>query len=203
MYARVQVTAPVPEIPGVAPTDILGLVQAHPGFWEGWMLRQVNGPDGVFVSLWQTRRDAELASSRTAAALGPRPFRLAHDEVYEVRDALDGAGTGRDPAYAQLVWFDGPRSVAQTAADERSGRERAWPAIRNLPGLVRTIALSGRDRAMVVLTLTTDAETIDAAQRAVRSTTLLPGEDPALLGGPDRVDLCAVTAGVRAAVQAG
>jgi len=101
-----------------------------------------------------------------------------------------------------VTWFDGPRSEEQAAADEFSGRERAWPAARDLPGLVRTIALIGPDRAMVVVVLAVDAETIDAAQQAILSTKLLPGEDPALLGGPDRVDICSVAAGSRTPVGA-
>lgn len=203
MYARVQVVDPVPVIDGGEPADVLDLVSQHPGFCEGWMLRQLNGRAGEFVSLWQTRQDAELAPQRTAAILGPRPFAMAHDEVYEVRDVLDGAGADRKPAFAQLIWLDGPRSVAQAAADERSGRERVWPAIRELPGLVRAVAVSGPDRAMVVVVLTTDAETIDALQRTVMTTPLLPDEDLALLAGPDRIDICAVAASARTAVEAG
>jgi hypothetical protein len=168
------------------------VVSQHPGFREGWLLRQLNGSADVFVSLWDTRADAELAPERTAARRGPRPFELAHDEVYEVRQADDGAGGDRTPGVAQVIWFDGPR-----AADDRAGRERAWPATRDLPGLVRAIALSGPGNALVVIVLTVDAETIDAAQQAIMSTALLPGEHAALLGGRDRVDICAVAAGTR------
>ena len=65
--------------------------------------------------------------------------------------------------------------------------------------MVRAIALSGPGRAVAVVVLTVDVETIDAAQRAALSTELLPGEDLALLGGPDRIDIGAVDAGTRSA----
>ncbi len=39
----------------------------------------------------------------------------------------------------------------------------------------------------------TSVETLDAAQRAVMATELAPDEDPALLPGPDRVELHRVT----------
>jgi len=36
-------------------------------------------------------------------------------------------------------------------------------------------------------------ETLDAIARAVMSTELMPGEDPALLPGPDRIEIHHVT----------
>ena len=49
--------------------------------------------------------------------------------------------------------------------------------------------LRAPDSGAVIITLATSVEAIDALQRAVMSTQLLPGEDPALLGGPDGVEL--------------
>ena len=70
---------------------------------------------------------------------------------------------------------------------------RIWPAIRGLSGLVGVYVLRGRDLSSVVVTLATSVETLDAAQRAVMATELAPGEDPALLPGPDRVEIHRVT----------
>ena len=42
---------------------------------------------------------------------------------------------------------------------------------------------------MLTITLATAAEHFEEIQRRVMTTELLPGEDPALLGGPDRVEV--------------
>ena len=53
--------------------------------------------------------------------------------------------------------------------------------------------LRGSDLSSVVITLATSVDTLDAAQQAVMATELTPGEDPALLPGPDRVEIHRVT----------
>ena len=53
--------------------------------------------------------------------------------------------------------------------------------------------LRGHDLGWIVLTLATSVETLDAAQRAVRATDLLPSEDRSLLPGPDRIEIHTVT----------
>jgi hypothetical protein len=54
----------------------------------------------------------------------------------------------------------------------------------------------------VIITLTTSVETLDAAERAAMSTELMPGEDPALLPGPDRIEIHHVTGYQRPAAMA-
>ena len=97
------------------------------------------------------------------------------------------------PAYARLLYFDGPEMPEQSAAAEQAGRQRIWPAIRGLGGLAGVCVLRRRDLGSVVITLATSIETLDAVQRAVMSTGLLPGEDPALLPGPGRIEIHHVT----------
>jgi hypothetical protein len=46
-----------------------------------------------------------------------------------------------------------------------------------------------RDSAIVVVELATSTEALERMADAVFSTSLLPGEYPALLTGPDRVEL--------------
>ena len=53
--------------------------------------------------------------------------------------------------------------------------------------------LQSRDLGAVIITLATSVETLDAAERAAMSTELMPGEDPALLPGPDRIEIHHVT----------
>ena len=95
--------------------------------------------------------------------------------------------------YAQLGYFDGPRTAEQLAAAERASRERIWPAARRDPQLmaelVANYVLRQPDGGEVVVTI---GKTLDALKRGfelVASTELLPGEDPALLAGPDRVEV--------------
>ena len=111
---------------------------------------------------------------------------------------LDGGGllaiTSSGANAARLVCFDGPRAPEQAAAEDLAGRQRIWPAIHGLSGLVGIYVLRGSDLSSVIVTLTTSVETLDAAQRAVMATGLAPDEDPALLPGPDRIEIHRVTA---------
>ena len=95
--------------------------------------------------------------------------------------------------HAQALSFDGPRSPELVAASERAGRERIGPAIRSHPEIVEKMAavivMRRPDGGELTVTI---AETEDAIRRGnevIMSTDLLPGEDPALLPGPDRVEM--------------
>ena len=105
----------------------------------------------------------------------------------------DGLAATQAPTCARLVCFDGPRAPEQAAAEDLAGRQRIWPAIHGLSGLVGVYVLRGSDLSSVVVTLATSIETLDAAQRAVMATELMPGQDPALLPGPDRVEIHRIT----------
>jgi hypothetical protein len=143
--------------------------------------RQLAGAAGVCLTLWETQRPAYLGRRAGLAALP--------GEVYEVTAAGDGPASAQAPAWARLMYFDGPRAPEQAAAADRAGRQRIWPAISGLSGLVGAYVLHGRDLGAVIITLTTSVETLDAAERAAMSTELMPGEDPALLPGPDRIEI--------------
>ncbi|MBO0864890.1 MAG: hypothetical protein J2P16_07460 [Mycobacterium sp.] len=95
--------------------------------------------------------------------------------------------------FAQLVVFDGPRSSELVAAADRARRDRILPLLSadpQLRGAHRgTFVLRRHDGAEVVLALSDTVEGIQHAHQLVLTSTLLPDEDPALLPGPDRVDL--------------
>ena len=93
----------------------------------------------------------------------------------------------------RLLYFDGPRTPEQIAAADFGGRQRIWPAIRDLGGLVSVYLLRGHDTGWIVVTFATSVDMLDAAQRAVMAADLLPGEDRALLPGPDRIEIHNVT----------
>ncbi|MEU0562019.1 hypothetical protein [Dactylosporangium sp. NPDC006015] len=137
--------------------------------------------------------DEALATTATAEAIIGRPvgggdgimIAAAGEGLFEIVEARRGKGPA--PArYMQVVAFDGPRTAQWAAAEERAAT-RLWPAVRDVPGIVWTVRLRAAGNAVTIVTLAGSADAIDAAVRAVMSTPLLPGEDPALLTGPDRI----------------
>jgi hypothetical protein len=93
---------------------------------------------------------------------------------------------------AQIAYFDGPRSPEIIAASERAGRERIKPAVsadQELhAGHRGTFVLRQPDGTQLVLVLADSAATLDRGNAIITATPLLPGEDPALLTGPDRIE---------------
>ena len=171
-------------------------VAGQPGLLGSLTFRQLAGAAGVCLTLWETEVGA-------TAHLGRRAGLVAlPGEVYHVTAAEDGPASAQAPAWARLMYYDGPRAPEQAAAADRAGRQRIWPAISGLSGLVSAYVLHGRDLGAVIITLTTSVETLDAAERAAMSTELLPGEDPALLPGPDRIEIHHVTGYQRPAATA-
>src|ERR1700733_3262485 len=167
--------------------DLCSGVAGQPGLFSCLTFRQVAGPAAVRLTLWDTESSAtgfpgpDDGLVPSAAAL----YQVAHTE--------EGPAASQVPAYARLVCFDGPRAREQAEAEDLAGRQRIWPAIRSLSGLTGVYVLRGSDLSSVVVSLATSVETLEAAQRAVMATELTPGEDPALLPGPDRVEIHRVT----------
>ena len=110
-------------------------------------------------------------------------------EVWAVVGHHLGRSVGQEPSVAQLVRFDGPRSAAAVAARRRAGVERIWPAVRDLDGLVDTLVLERPGGAELVLSFATSPDHFARAGERIMATSLLPGEDPALLTGPDRIEV--------------
>lgn len=100
-----------------------------------------------------------------------------------------GRAAGAQPVAAQLVRFDGPRAARAVAASRRAGTDRIWPAVRDLDDLVDVLVLERPDGAELVVSCATSAEHFARAGERIMATALLPGEDPALLPGPDRIDV--------------
>jgi hypothetical protein len=200
MFARLQTVATRPTDEELVPM-IADLVSGHPGS-AGLALLAGDDGGGGLVSLWLTREDAELASERSAAIRGPRPFELTRDEIYQVDADEPGPAADEEPAVAFLGEFDGPLSPARVDAARFAGTQRLAPVLRTVPGLVRMLVLwHPTERRMAVLHLATSIAALEAVSEAALSTKLLPGEDPALLPGPDRVTQLRVAA-YRAAAPA-
>jgi hypothetical protein len=91
--------------------------------------------------------------------------------------------------YAQLTYFDGPRSPEQLAAADFAARERILPAVTSLGQPIRVFLLRRDDGSQVVIVIADSEQVLLDAQKAIMATELLPGEDPALLPGPDKIEL--------------
>lgn len=141
----------------------------QPGFI---MVRELDGPAATRITLYDSR---------------PGP------DCYQVTFAGRGTAAAAVPTHARLLYFDPPRVPEQAAAAEFAGEQRIWPAIRDLSGLVGVWVLRGPRSATVVCTLATSVAALDAIPGAVMGTELLPGEDMALLPGPDRIQTHQVT----------
>lgn len=190
MYARLQTVA---SRPPSADQDqlvdrVVGVISGHPGFAGLAMLERADGV-GTMVTLWHTREDAELASERSEAARGPRPFTLVSDDIYEVDDDVTGVAAGQRAEVAAVGYFDGPLSPARIAAARRGGRERIRPALEQVVGLIRTLVFwHPTDSKMATVHLATSADSLTSVAATINATRLLPDEDPSLLTGPDRVE---------------
>jgi hypothetical protein len=124
---------------------------------------------GTIVAFWADRPDTD-------------------GRVYRVSDEMHGRATGRRPLFAQVTWLNGDGDPARADAAERGGRDRIWPAVEEIDGVVGVLALRSTDDRIVVIGLATGTETYEQVQRTVMGTKLLPDEDPALLPGADRID---------------
>jgi hypothetical protein len=100
--------------------------------------------------------------------------------------------------YAQLNYFDGPRSPELVAASDFGGRERIWPAILADPvtreGHVATYVLRQDDGGEIAVVIVKSLAALERGREVIMNTELLPSEDPALLPGPDRMEVFEVVA---------
>ncbi|HEY8300265.1 MAG TPA: hypothetical protein VIG48_00055 [Jatrophihabitans sp.] len=95
--------------------------------------------------------------------------------------------------YAQVTYFDGPRSPEVVAAAEHAGRDRLQPAIEADPTMGEELAsllvLRRDDGGELVIAITRTEAGIARAREVIMGTELLPDEDPALLSEPSRVEI--------------
>jgi hypothetical protein len=113
----------------------------------------------------------------------------ANGGEFVVEDEWAGHDPDAAPQAMAVIWFDGPLAEPVLDGARYGGEHRLTPAIQATPGTVRGFALFDPDRrAVCVLNLVTSVDALDDLAKAVSRTELLPGEDPALLPGPDRVE---------------
>jgi hypothetical protein len=131
-----------------------------------------DGDEGTVVALWPDE--------------APAP---AGTRGYGLTDRLDGVAAGRTPLFGMLTWVNGTGDPEVARAAERGGRERINPAIRDVDGLVGVLVFRSPDDRIFVVGMATGLETFTEVQARIERAPLLPGEDPALLPGRDRVEL--------------
>jgi hypothetical protein len=94
--------------------------------------------------------------------------------------------------FAQIMTFNGPRSAELVAAADRTSSERLGPIMMAHPRVQEQFAalvtLRQPDGAELRILFMRDPAGFDLVRDLVLSSELLPGEDPALLPGPDGVD---------------
>ncbi|MFC6011581.1 hypothetical protein [Nocardia lasii] len=94
--------------------------------------------------------------------------------------------------YAHLIWFDQPRNADALAAVEFADTHRIRPAVATVPGLLDYYELRRPDGSGVVIGIAETEAALHTVRETILATELLPGEDPTLLPGPDRVEIVPV-----------
>ena len=189
MYAHIEQVSGQPGAGtgGRDAADVTAGVAAQHGLLGCINLQQLAGPATVRLTLWDAENDATGFMATRARSGTPA------GAIYKVGEYEQGPAAAQVATHARLLYFDCPRTPEQVAAADFGGRQRIWPAIRELSGLVSVYLLRGHDLGWIVVTLATSVDTLDTAQRTVMTTDLLPGEDRALLPGPDRIEIHNVT----------
>jgi hypothetical protein len=189
MYAHMEQvnSQPGPGTGGRDSADLTARVAGQHGLLGCINLQQLAGSAAVRLTLWDSENNAtEFMATRAR-------FGTPAGAIYKVGEYEQGPSATHVATHARLLYFDGPRTPEQVAASDFGGRQRVWPAIRELSGLVSVYLLRGHDLGSIVVTFATSVDTLDTAQRTVMATGLLPGEDRALLPGPDRIEIHKVT----------
>ncbi|HST65002.1 MAG TPA: hypothetical protein VLM05_07415 [Mycobacteriales bacterium] len=140
--------------------------------------RPVGVGPGLAVALW---RDAPGAVTPGAAGR----VTVGAGAAYRI-DTHRAGWSARPARYLQMTTFTG-RDEDWCAAFDRSGEERIWPAVKDLPGLVGLLTGSTPEGDRIALILADSVEALEANAAAIMSTELLPWEDPAHLTGPDEL----------------
>ena len=171
MYAQLETLKPAPGRAIDEAAERLDAAACRPGFAGGYVLGQL-GHDRLTVVTFSEVRGG-----------------------FEVEDDWTGHDPDAPARAAVVLWFDGPLADPVLKAAKYAGQHRLEPALRATPGTVRGWALLDPvRRALCVINLVTSVDALDALAHAVNDTELLPGEDPALLPGPDRAETSRVLA---------
>jgi hypothetical protein len=165
MYAQLETLIPAPGTGSDDAIQRLDAAAGRPGFSGGYVFGQLGHDRLTVLTFWSTGAG------------------------FEVDDEWAGHDPDASAQAAVVLWFDGPLADPVLKAAKYAGQHRLVPAVEATPGTVRGWALlDPARRTMCVINLVASVDALDALAHAVNNTELLPGEDPALLPGPDRVE---------------
>lgn len=89
--------------------------------------------------------------------------------------------------YAQLTYFDGPRSPQQLTAADYAAQHRIMPLVEKFT--VQTFVLRRDDGSEVVVSIADTEQALLDMHKAITSTSPLPEEDTSLSLCPDRIEI--------------
>jgi hypothetical protein len=180
------------------PDQVLQLLPGTPVAW--WGAAQLGSSSGVMVAVWASEAQALAAADCEGGTLSR--VAVSPARAYELDGVELLSGQAAAPGVLQLTWFTGPRTAAHRRADHLAD-QRVVAALQDLPGLCGALRCTAQDNARVLISFADTEQTLHAALRRIMSTRLGPDEDPALLTGPDAVQICAVVAGTGSLAAAG
>lgn len=166
----------------IRPEDAMSGLDQQSGLVCAYVMRPMDQQQPILVTVWEAAEYAE----RSSVTAGGQDFASGS---FHASDTVDERA-----AYGQIIYFDGSRPQPEADAIDRANRDRISPAVRGIPGNLGAFAGRNPDGSSVVIALTTSLQAVEDSQRAIMSTALLPGEDPAQLGGPTRIQLAWVLA---------
>jgi hypothetical protein len=158
-----------------------------------WVGRQDDASDGALVAVWRDREEAEAAASVQVTT--PERVVMGEGRCYRIADVFPAVDVARPPGVLQLTFFAGPHDAAQVRAYDLSGR-RVAAALHDQPGICGAIGGYTDDDTHLVVSFADSPQTMRGAIDIIMATELGPDEDPALLTGPDAVQVMSVVRAV-------
>ncbi|MCK9896844.1 hypothetical protein [Frankia sp. AgB32] len=170
---------------------VLATVQGEAGVLVSHALgmpSRQSGVPGYLLTAWADPADADRAAAAPPVEVGDG-VRVGPGRRYPVTASGRGSAATGPARFLQVAIFDGPRGADWVAAFAASGARRVWPVMRAVPGVVAGATAVAEDGAALALVLAESVDALEETLRRTMATPLLPGEDPALLTGPDRVEI--------------
>lgn len=94
--------------------------------------------------------------------------------------------------FAQLVYFDRPRSAEELSAEDFADEHRILPSVADLLPALAGYRMRRDDGSEIVVVIAQDRAVLEDAQQRILGSALLPDENPDLLAGADRAEIVSV-----------
>ncbi len=152
------------------------------------LTRLAGGGSGLFLAMWPDLAAAEAAAASLTRdqSAGASIVPVGATAVMAV-EYVNRADSQEPARVMNVIAFD-PHDQVWTEAFDRATHERVAPAALSVAGALDGWTLRNASEGTVVLTFATSVDVLAAEQDAISGTELLDWEDPATLGGPDRME---------------